>query len=171
MPYHSPYSDSSFDTVMLFGPMYHLLEKNERKKASDEAIRVLKPNGYLFVSFISMYGGMVFEMRECPDAILSPIDQEVFYPSLLRNEGFSGRGFTLATFDTPKTMERIMDDSRLSKVTVFGQESVLAPCEDKIKSSPKNVRDMWIKEAIALAEREEFLSFAEHFCYVAKKVH
>ena len=33
----SRFADNSFDAVLLFGPMYHLLEKEEQRKALEEA--------------------------------------------------------------------------------------------------------------------------------------
>lgn len=165
-----PFPDASFDTVFLLGPMYHLLEEKERSQALSEAIRVLRPNGFLFVSFISLSGGMVFVMRECPETILSEEDQKIFWPLLYRNQPFHGQGFTLASFDTLTSMKEVMENERLEKVTIFGQESVLAPCEDKIMKASPQARKAWLETGIQLAEREEFMSFSEHFCYVAKKI-
>lgn len=43
--------DNSFDIVLLFGPMYHLMNNEDRIKALSEAKRVLKKDGYLFISY------------------------------------------------------------------------------------------------------------------------
>ena len=49
------FADGSFDAVLLMGPLYHLLEELERRRALAEARRVLKPGGPLFAAFISRY--------------------------------------------------------------------------------------------------------------------
>lgn len=164
-----PYSDSSADAVLLFGPLYHILDENLRKKALKEATRILRPGGFLFASFINLSGGMVFEMREFPELILSEDDQRLFYLCLNGKRPFRGRGFTDAVFDTPESLSSLMDDESLEKVEIFGQESVLAPCQDRIKKCSPKAREAWLKEAILLASREEFFSFSEHLCYIAKK--
>jgi S-adenosylmethionine-dependent methyltransferase len=53
------YDESSFDSVVLFGPLYHLLEADERQKCIAEISRVLKPNGLIFASFIPYLSGAV----------------------------------------------------------------------------------------------------------------
>ena len=47
----SMFSDKSFDIALLFGPMYHLIKKEDKIKALIEAKRVLKDTGYIFVSY------------------------------------------------------------------------------------------------------------------------
>ncbi len=37
------------------GPLYHLIEETDRKAAIKGALRLLKPNGIIFASFISNY--------------------------------------------------------------------------------------------------------------------
>ena len=51
----SKVSDNSFDGVLLFGPLYHLLEEDQRKQAILEAIRVLKPGCFFFATFITLF--------------------------------------------------------------------------------------------------------------------
>src|SRR5918994_65755 len=40
--------DASFDAVLLFGPLYHLTDRADRRAALAEARRVLQPGGRLF---------------------------------------------------------------------------------------------------------------------------
>lgn len=47
----SLFDDEIFDVTLLFGPMYHLLTKEEKLKALSEAKRVTKSNGKIFVSY------------------------------------------------------------------------------------------------------------------------
>lgn len=49
------YEDEKYDIVLLMGPLYHLLEESDRKKAVEGAMRLLKPQGIIIVSFISKY--------------------------------------------------------------------------------------------------------------------
>ena len=48
----SQYKNEQFDVVLLFGPLYHLLENDERQKCVVEVHRVLKSRGKVFASFI-----------------------------------------------------------------------------------------------------------------------
>ena len=49
----SKFKDESFDVVLLLGPMYHLISKEEKIKALSEAKRVTKRNGIIMVAYIT----------------------------------------------------------------------------------------------------------------------
>ena len=43
--------DNSYDITILFGPMYHLISMDDKVKALEEAKRITKKNGYIFISY------------------------------------------------------------------------------------------------------------------------
>ncbi len=47
----SDFGDASYDIVLLLGPMYHLYTASDQKKALEEAVRVTKEQGYLFIAY------------------------------------------------------------------------------------------------------------------------
>ena len=53
-----PYDDAQFDLVLLFGPLYHLQEKEDRVKSIAEAKRVLKKDGVLLAATITRYASL-----------------------------------------------------------------------------------------------------------------
>jgi S-adenosylmethionine-dependent methyltransferase len=52
----SRWPEDSFDAVVCLGPFYHLPDPIERKRATLELIRVLKPGGVAFVAFMPLFG-------------------------------------------------------------------------------------------------------------------
>ena len=48
----SMYKDNTFDITLVLGPLYHLFDKEEENKAIEEAIRVTKKGGKIFIAFI-----------------------------------------------------------------------------------------------------------------------
>ena len=55
----SCYQNDIFDSVILFGPLYHLLEADERQHCITEVNRVLRPNGLVFASFTPFLSGAI----------------------------------------------------------------------------------------------------------------
>jgi len=51
----SSWSEGSFDAVLSLGPFYHLFEDADRKKAAEELVRVLRPNGVAFIMTMPRY--------------------------------------------------------------------------------------------------------------------
>lgn len=51
----SHFEDETFDAVLCLGPFYHLVEPADRERAAVELVRVLKPDGLVFVAFMPIY--------------------------------------------------------------------------------------------------------------------
>lgn len=47
------FPDDSYDAVLVFGPLYHIPDVEERHSCIREALRVCKPDGMLFFAYIS----------------------------------------------------------------------------------------------------------------------
>ena len=54
-----PFEDNQFDMVLLFGPLYHLLDQADRIKSLKEAHRVLKPGGIILAATISRHASLL----------------------------------------------------------------------------------------------------------------
>ena len=54
----SRFADDMFDAVLVLGPLYHLYEESDQKKALNEAIRVTKTGGVIMVAFLSVHAIM-----------------------------------------------------------------------------------------------------------------
>lgn len=157
-----------FDAILLMGPLYHLLKEEDRFHVVEACIRKLKPGGYLFVAFISMVGGMIYAGREAPESILWE-GEDTFYEKLIAEEDFAGTAFTQAFFISPSNIMPFMERFPLRKLHLVASEGVSAPFKDRILERSPEVRDKWLALSLALCEREEFFSFAEHFLYVGQK--
>jgi len=55
-----PAAEDSFDAALLLGPLYHLVERRDRLKALAEAIRVVRPGGWVFAAGISRLSAMAW---------------------------------------------------------------------------------------------------------------
>jgi ubiquinone/menaquinone biosynthesis C-methylase UbiE len=53
-----PFDDDSADALLLFVPLYHLVQSEERRMALEEAFRVMKPGAYLFAAGISRFASL-----------------------------------------------------------------------------------------------------------------
>ena len=60
------FADDAFDAVLLMGPLYHLLEDADRRRAVDEAVRVARPGGMLFATNITRYAALRFWAKREP---------------------------------------------------------------------------------------------------------
>ncbi len=65
-------AESSFDAVLLLGPLYHLLAAEDRLQVIHKAHRVLKSGGVLFAAFISRFAPLRDVARRIPVDRRSP---------------------------------------------------------------------------------------------------
>ena len=165
----SRFADASFDTVFLMGPLYHLMNEESRLQAIREAMRVLKPGGYLFSSFILMFGGVIYGLRELQETILWP-EEQPYFEVAANDEGLAFRAFTFAHMTTVRDAKQLLASvSGLETVTVFGQESILAPYKNVLNRSPKKIRQAWYDYALRFCEKEDYLTHSEHLMIVSRK--
>ena len=165
----SRFADDTFDIVFLMGPLYHLMNEENRIQAILEAKRVLKPGGYLFCSFILMFGGVIYGLRELQESILWPNEQEL-YDVAAKGESLAFEAFTYSYMTTVQDAETLLASvPGLETVTVFGQESILSPYRYILNRSPRKIRMAWYDYAIRFCERREYLTHTEHLMIVSRK--
>lgn len=51
--------DASADAILLFGPLYHLIDRDDRLRALQEAHRLLRPGGRLFAATVSRFASLI----------------------------------------------------------------------------------------------------------------
>ena len=160
-----------FDAVLLMGPLYHLLEEEERVRSVEEALSLLRPGGVLCASFILNTADLQFRMKYPADGPIltdNPIDLD-FRAALLRGEGWSGDGFTRAHFADVSEIEPFMARFPLDPVVIFGQEGIMGPCEESLMALTPDEIAEWLRFSENLAVRREYWGFAEHLMYIGRK--
>ena len=69
------FSSMSADAVLLLGPLYHLVDKNERLLALGEAYRVLRKGGVMLAAGISRFASMLDSFFE--DRFRDPVHRDI----------------------------------------------------------------------------------------------
>ena len=57
----SAFPDDAYDIVLLLGPLYHLYNAEDKRRALGEAIRVTKPGGLVFAAYVISDGCLLDE--------------------------------------------------------------------------------------------------------------
>lgn len=161
-----------FDHVFLMGPLYHLLEKEDREKAVRLALDRLKPNGILYCSFILDFAGIIYDLKNGPGYLPTHLGNPMtskLIDSIFTGTEYAGPAFTSACFINQRQIEPFMRPFNLKKLHLFGQEGILALNENQLKSFPKEEYDRWIELAKNFLDIPEFLAFSEHAMYIGRK--
>ena len=161
-----------FDNILLMGPMYHLLEEKDRIASVNAALNLLKQGGVIFVSFINLFGCIVFGMKNCPEFVAMEIEKSFIEHVVTRKSyrGDTGNTFTRTYIYEQNEILPFMSRFPLEKLHLFGQESIMSPCEDNIMSQPQEIIDLWLDFCERIWEREDLLNWSEHLMYVGRKI-
>jgi len=160
-----------FDVILCMGPLYHLVEENDRIKVIQECMKKLNEGGTLFVSFISAYAPIIDFIKKYPENIIGYKEKLLNYIKDGRNiVSDENPGFTTAYFIDPKEIENFMNKFNLHKKVITGIEGLIAQSEDKVNSLSKEAYKEWIDLIYKTSTNPITWASCEHFLYIGKKV-
>lgn len=117
-------ADGTVDAVLLLGPLYHLVEAEDRRAALLEARRVLRPGGRVFVAAISRFASLMDGLRR--GLIEDPIFQGILDRDLTdgrhRNPTDRPDYFTTAYFHHPDELRSEVEGAGFSVEELVGLE-------------------------------------------------
>lgn len=114
-----PEPDDSYDATLLLGPLYHLVDRDDRITALTEAARVTRPGGVVVAAAISRFAGPLdfAATRRWNDLTTSEARR-----LLTEGRNTPGTGFTRAYFHRVEELVDELRDAGLTQVTVRGIE-------------------------------------------------
>ncbi len=116
--------DASYDAVLVFGPMYHLTERDDRVLALREAARVVAPGGPVFVAAISRFASLLSGLAHgfLFDADFRAIVERDLRDGQHRNPQRRPEWFTTSYFHRSEDLLDEIEAAGLEPVEVIGLE-------------------------------------------------
>jgi ubiquinone/menaquinone biosynthesis C-methylase UbiE len=166
------FPDGFADIVLLFGPLYHLIEQDERYEALREAQRVLKNGGFLFAAAISRFAPAV-------DGFLSDLVDDPIFRDIVEHDLIEGihcnptdniMYFTDAYFHLPAELKTEIEAIGFKNVQVFPVEGIgvfVSKFDEVWKNENKK---NYLLKIIKLTEREqEIIGVSPHLLGIGIK--
>ncbi|MFE6691757.1 class I SAM-dependent methyltransferase [Streptomyces sp. NPDC057743] len=168
-------ADDSYGVVLVLGPLYHLLTRQERLQALAGARRVTRPGGLVAAAAISRCASL-FEHTATTWLGTTPRVRDAVEGILRTGVHEAGRkGFTAAYFHTADQFAEEMTAAGLANTTVYGIEGpswgALKATEQHTKTQldPEGPLFTSALEAARLAEPyPELLAAASHMLAIAQ---
>lgn len=160
----SKFKDNSFDMVLLFGPLYHLISKEDKLKALMEAKRIVKEDGLILVSYYMNEYAIIthgFKDNNILDAIKNKEIDDTFHVTPKQTDLYS--------------MVRLEDIDELNKLSNLKRIKILAQDgpSDYIRPIINKMDDETFKTYMnyhfSTCERKELLGASSHVLDILKK--
>lgn len=162
----SRFADESFDITLVLGPMYHLYTKEDKKKAMEEAIRVTKKHGYIFVAYCMNEATMlqyVFgkgNLQYCMENHMlteefNCISEEKDLFELVRLEAIN---------------ELNAQCSEIERVKIVASDGATNYMRDCIDSMDDATFELWMKYHFTICERADLIGATHHSLDILKKL-
>lgn len=161
--------DNSFDVVLCMGPLYHILDKKDQKRAINVCLRILKPDGIVYISFITKFAQAICFIAQNPDKIK---DWRSYFENVIetgKNHGNIDTTFTDSFFFHPDEIENLMKQFPIDKLEISGIEGLFAQSEEKLKQLDKKLLDEWIDFSFKYSSRPSILGACQHIMYIGRK--
>lgn len=162
------FADNTFDAVLLMGPLYHLINLEDRVRCVQEAKRVLKPGGLMFAAFINRYGVFIDGAAKYPQLVY---DNRVVWEQIWR-DGVNPPphdSFTDAYFAMPAEVLPLMEGQGFSTLKLLGLEGVVSGHEDAVNALSGDAWTYWVNLNYAYAQDPALHAASQHLLYVGKK--
>lgn len=163
-------TQASFDVVLCLGPLYHLLEPEERATVVENVISLAKPGGYIILAYVSVYAHLRDMARQDPARLLKEWD---FYQGYIESGKYNRRAGNESFHVYPTNLERELG-------VAAGQARVIrtVSCEGflgfnnakALANLSDSEMDKWVEVVMRSASEPETLNSADHILAVLQKI-
>jgi len=158
------FEDNSFDVVLVFGPMYHLHEKEEKLKALSEAKRVVRPGGVIFVAYImNEYSVITYAIKEkhIKEGVETGMLDETFHCTKKAN--------ALYSFVRTEDIEELNQIAELSRVQVVAADGPANYIRTYLNALDEEEFKYFIQYHLSTCERADLLGASGHLVDILRK--
>ena len=158
----SRFSDNTFDITLVLGPLYHLYDDSDIKKAISEAIRVTKVDGIIAIAYLTSDGvfmhwvldghlidgypndfGDDFKLKRYPEGIFAPFDILEF--------------------------KEIMKQYKVKLLYNISTDGVAELVSEKLNKLTEEEFQVFVKYHLSRCERLDLQGFSCHMLYICQK--
>jgi SAM-dependent methyltransferase len=156
----SRFKDNSFDIVLLFGPMYHLLSMEDKIKALEEAKRVSKK--YIFISYCMNEFAIIY--HGFMDGYIKDDIKNIDDNFKILNDNDN-----LYSYVRIEDINYLKDTCNLKRVKIINQDGPTEYIKNIVNKMDDDTYQLFIKYHLSTCERPELLGTGRHILDILEK--
>ena len=154
----SRYDSNAFDVVLLLGPLYHLHEEADKLRCIEEARRVCKPDGKIFLAFISN-DIVILTMQQCQEDYLVNGD---YNKDTFRLDDFP------FVFHTPDRCRELLTKAGIQICHEVASDGASELLQDLVNGLDEASYQQYLRYHFYICEKPEFLGMSNHLLFVGR---
>jgi ubiquinone/menaquinone biosynthesis C-methylase UbiE len=169
---HLSWPDETADAVLLLGPLYHLTEREDRRKVLQEARRVLRAGGLVVAAGISRFASALDGLKSgfLDDPVFQGIVEQDLVDGQHRNPTDKPFYFATAYFHHPDELAAELDNAGFQRIGIFAVEGPAWLFQNFSEHwSEPGRRDRLLKVVRALEVEPTLLGVSAHLLAIGRK--
>ena len=159
---------TEFDAVMLMGPLYHLIVREDRQKAIAEAVGRMKPSAPFFSAHINRIGMLAHIAKTVPEWI----EQTNSVESVLsrgHDDGTHPRdGRFRGYFATVEELAPLHEEMGLQTVAIAAADPASVAIDESFRALPANQQELWLDLFFRVSAETSFRGGWPHLLYIGR---
>lgn len=150
-------SDGTADVTLLLGPLYHLFGDEEKLKALNEAKRVTKPGGLIFVAYLMNEYSILsycFDEDRIGDLMAKGVVDEQFHIQAKPDE--------LYDYLRLEDIDRLNAKAGLERVTIFSPDGAADYMRTRLNKMSEETFRRFIEYQKCISERMDLIGAGSH---------
>lgn len=160
----SRFKDETFDLTLLFGPMYHLIDENDKIKALNEAKRITKKDGIIMVAYI-MNDYCILTHGFKDNNILNAIENKMIDDNFKCIKWDNNLYSVYRIEDIDKLNEKV-NLNRIKIITPDGPANYMRNTLNKMSDKEFN---KFIEYVLSISDRKDMIGSSAHTIDILKK--
>ena len=159
-------NNNEYDITLLFGPMYHLYNTDDQKKAFSEALRVTKDNGILIIAYCLM-DASIMNYGFGGNNIKKLLEKELLNMDTFVAKSTPVEVFQLYRIEDINNLNSYFNVKRLHYVATDLYTNYFRKTIEEMDNETYNI---YIKYHLKICEREDMVGISHHSIDVLKKI-
>lgn len=154
---------SSSDATLLLGPLYHLIGEEEKLKALNEAKRVTKPGGLIFVAYLMNEYSILsycFDEDRISDLMSRGVVDSEFHIQAHQDE--------LYDYVRLEDINRLNEKAGLERVTIFSPDGASDYMRTRLNKMNDETFALFIEYQKTISERSDLIGAGSHVVDVVR---
>lgn len=161
----SMYKDDTFDITLVLGPLYHLFSKEDVDKAINEAIRVTKPDGIIYLAFI-LFDMSILSWGFIDKNIYDNYGKDKQVSLDFKPNNDEKLVFNLRFYDDIKKLMNNYDVEQLHYVATDGIARLI---KDTVNNMTEEEYKLFLDYHLSFCERDDLMGYSGHILSINKK--